>query len=103
MMTSDLDLATEEGMTGCNQLHGPKPGCHNIGVHMEDWKLGRVKKWFEDQGFGFICFENDRNDAFLHISVIPMELRNDIQVDVIVEVKVEQAEKGLKVVEIQTI
>jgi len=31
---------------------------------------GRLKRWNEDKGFGFIGTDNDKNDIFIHISAL---------------------------------
>lgn len=44
---------------------------------------GKLKKWNEDKGFGFICPENKTRDIFIHISALKNMSRRPIEGDII--------------------
>lgn len=67
----------------------------------EDWRKARVKKMFEDKGFGFVTLEDDRTDAFLHVSIVDPFDRPQVQPGTDVEVLVAKDKKGLRVMKLR--
>ncbi len=59
---------------------------------MPERKQGKVDKWFEDRGFGFISSDSIEKPAFVHISQI--ENRVDLEVGETVEFELVEGKKG---------
>ena len=47
----------------------------------KEWHTGRVKKWFDGEGFGFVETRGLQEDAFIHISMVPEDLRSTVHID----------------------
>jgi len=81
-LASLADLAAEmggagglsmAGLAGMTEMHGLSsmtfPGNQNLGVGGPR-KTGRVKAWFDEQGFGFITQDDCAEDLFVHRSAL---------------------------------
>ena len=62
-------------------------------------KEGTVKLFNETKGFGFISQSDDRNDIFVHSSVLIDSIRENDRVSF----EVEQGQKGLNAVNVKVV
>jgi cold shock CspA family protein len=44
---------------------------------------GKLKRWNDDRGFGFICPDDGKRDMFIHISALKRMRRRPVVGDVI--------------------
>jgi tetratricopeptide (TPR) repeat protein/cold shock CspA family protein len=63
--------------------------------------VGRVKKYFEDRGFGFLEIEGSEDDLFFHISEV--EGRDSVQVGEYLEYSIGEGRKGPQAIKLQVV
>lgn len=49
-----------------------------------EFQKGKLKRWNDDKGFGFIASENDGTDIFIHISALKKMARRPLIGDVVI-------------------
>jgi CspA family cold shock protein len=64
---------------------------------------GKVKRFNNQMGYGFITPENGSEDVFVHHNSIQMDGYKSLQEGQKVEFKVEQGDKGLQAVDVKVL
>ncbi len=49
-----------------------------------NYQKGKLKRWNEDRGFGFVSSSNGNNDVFIHVSALKRTARRPIVGDIII-------------------
>merc|ERR1719491_2426252 len=78
-------MAGDMGMKGGGQMPGgSRPGQQPGGVLTEEGGrvFGRLKKWFEDKGFGFVESGDAKEDILLHLNEVRNGRKEDMTVGI---------------------
>lgn len=75
--------------------YAPAHGANPVSSNAE--KLGTVKFYNPDKGFGFVAVEGDSKDAFIHVSALKRCGLDSLEEGQLVVVEVAQGQKGLEV------
>lgn len=64
---------------------------------------GRVKKWIDERGFGFITLDAGGNDIFVHFSGIKQKVYKSLTEGDKVRFRITKGDKGLKAIDVEVI
>lgn len=66
-------------------------------------KIGTVKHWFDEKGYGFIRMEGEREDIFVHYTEIRMDGRRTLNPGQTVKFRAERRERGLMAFDVEPV